>query len=133
MMTDCDLTVQWCMFKVNALMGLGQNKWHVDYFTSKCRADARDPVVHLQQPEGCPGGDEPWSQEADAGEVPQHEQVRWHQWAADEVSVWLILNTQTSEPCPDAVKPNTQYEATVNHNILDTIQYVNIDIYLPYL
>lgn len=41
----------------------------------KCHADPLDRVPNLQQPEGRPCGHEPWSQEADAGEVPQHEQV----------------------------------------------------------
>lgn len=37
--------------------------------------DAHDHVPNLQQPEGRPRGHEPRREEADAGEIPQHEQV----------------------------------------------------------
>lgn len=42
------------------------------------KSTSPDPRVHVpnpQQPEGRPCGDEPRREEADAGEIPQHEQV----------------------------------------------------------
>ena len=48
---------------------------------------------NLQQPEGRPCRDEPWSQEADAREVSKHVQVRGHQWAADEVRFLCRYNS----------------------------------------
>lgn len=50
-----------------------------------CPPDPCDRVPNLQQPEGRPCGHEPRSQEADAGEVPQHEQAGRHQRAVDKV------------------------------------------------
>lgn len=63
------------MFKVNALMGLHTVTSGLFYLLSKRHTDPHDHVPNLQQPEGRPCGHEPRSQEADAGEIPQHEQV----------------------------------------------------------
>lgn len=51
----------------------------VFYLLITRHADPYDHIVNLQQPEGGPCGHEQRSQEADAGEVPQHEQVRGYQ------------------------------------------------------
>ena len=45
----------------------------------KCLTDRCDRVNNPQQSEGRPCWDEPRSQEADAGAVPQHEQAGGHQ------------------------------------------------------
>lgn len=66
-----------------------------------CFENHTDPHVCgsiLQQPESRPRRNEPWSQEADAGAVPQHEQVRGHQRAADKVSFLCRCIRLTSRP-----------------------------------
>lgn len=90
MITLSHLTVQWCLFKVNALMRPNALTPHCD---SPCERKLNIFIVwspHLQQPEGRSCRNESWSQEADAGEVPQHEQVWGHQWAPDEVRVFFF-------------------------------------------
>ena len=62
-----------------------QHNDHIYFIYWVIVTDPHDHVSNLQQPEGCPCGNEPWSQKADAGEVPQHGQVWGYQWADDEV------------------------------------------------
>lgn len=91
---DCSVI----LFKVNALMSL--------HLTSTCTLfscfeNHTDPHVCgsiLQQPESRPCRNEPWSQEANAGAVPQHEQAWGHQWAADKVSFFCRCILLTSRP-----------------------------------
>lgn len=87
------------VFKVNALMSLLESSWELELSAVpgwRCEPDPPDGVSTPQQPEGRPCGDEPRREEADAGEIPQHEQVWGHQRAPDEVRFF-----QTGVPLPN--------------------------------
>lgn len=60
-------------------MSLHINCVSVIYLFIKCQTNLNHLIPNLQQPEGRPCRHEPWSQEANAGEIPQHEQVRGYQ------------------------------------------------------